>query len=160
MKGQKHRRLLKGRSHEQRISGRVGTWRSDHPLISPPRNVLHVCAVDEFVTPNGASTTSNACAPLTSNDPILRITVVLGDGVSVRETAADSTEGTANRARPTTAARWGELTGRVVIPSRSGLVLHLSGELSQDVGWQLSVVVGLRNVVTKLGRVITIIDHG
>ena len=151
MKEHEHRRLLKCRSHEQRISGRAGTWGSDHSLISPPRNVLHVRAVDEFVTPNGASTTSDARAPLASNGPVLRVTVVLADWVSVRDTAIDSTKGTANRAWSATAARWGELAGRVVIPSRSGLVLHLSGELSQDVGWQLSVVVGLGNVVTKLG---------
>jgi len=151
MKEHKHRRLLKSRSHEQRISSRVVAWRSDNSLISPPRNVLHVRTVDEFVTSNGASTTSNACTPLASNGPVLRVPVVLGNRVSVGETATDSTKGTTNRARSATAARRGELAGRVVVPSRSGLVLHLSGELSQDVGWQLSVVVGLGNVVTKLG---------
>jgi hypothetical protein len=84
---------------------------------------------------------------------------VLGDGVSARDTATNPTERAASGARSAAAARWGELTSRVVVPRRSGLVLHLSGELSQDVGWQLSVSVGLGNVVTKLGRVVTIVDH-
>ena len=159
MKGHKHRRLLKGCSHDQRIRSRVGTWGSDHSLISPSRDVLHVHSADEFVTSSGASSTSNAGASFASNDTVFDITTVLGNGISARETATDSTEGAANGARSTAAAWWGKLAGRIVIPSRSGLVLHLSGELGQDVGRQLPVSVGLGNIVTELGRVIAIVHH-
>ena len=159
MKERGRRRLLKSRSHVQRISSRVGAWGSDHSLVSPSRDVLHVRAADEFVTSNGASPTSDAGTPLASNNGFFDITTVLRIGVS-RETATDSTEGAANGARSTAAAWWGKLTSRIIIPSRSGLVLHLGGELSQDVRWQLSVSIGLGNVIAKLGWMIAIVDHG
>lgn len=159
MKERRRRRLLKSRSHVQRISSRVGAWGSDHSLVSPSRDVLHVRAADEFVTSNGASPTSDAGTPLASNNGFFDITTVLRIGVS-RETATDSTEGAANGARSTAAAWWGKLTSRIIIPSRSGLVLHLGGELSQDVRWQLSVSIGLGNVIAKLGWMVAIVDHG
>jgi len=127
-----HRRPLKSHSHVQRISSLVRNWGSDHSVTSPSRDALHVRAANEFIIADGASPTSNASAPLAPNDAFFYVAVVLGDRVSARET--DFTEGAANRTRSTTAARWGKLAGRVVIPSRSGLVLHLSSELSQDVG--------------------------
>jgi len=133
------------------------TWGSDHSLISPSRDVLHLCTPNELITSNGASTTSDAGAPPTSNNPIVGVTTMLGDRVSARETI---TKGAADRARPTAAARWCKLASRVVIPPRSGLVFHLSGELSQEVGWQLFASVGLGNIVTELGRVVAIVDHG
>lgn len=48
----------------------------------------------------------------------------------------------------------------VVIPSGSGLVIHLSDQLSQDVRWQLLVSVGLGNIVTKLGWIVAVVGHG
>lgn len=51
------------------------------------------------------------------------------------------------------------MAGRVVIPLWSGLLFHLS-KLSQDVGWQLSVNVGLGDIITKLGWVVAIVYHG
>ena len=152
MEEYKHHRLLQTHSHEQRISDRIG---SDDTLISPSRDVLHVCAANELVTSNGALLTSNAGALLPSIDVVFHVTTVLGGGVST-----NSTEGTANRARSAAAARWSKLTGRVVIPSGGGLVFHLSCEPSQDMGWQLSVTIGLRGVVIKLRRVVAIVDHG
>jgi hypothetical protein len=82
---------------------------------------------------------------------------VLWDRVSAREAI---TERAADRARSAAAARRGKLASRVVIPSRSGLVFHLGGKLSQDVGWQLFLSVRLGNIVTKLGWVVAIVDHG
>ena len=115
--------------------------------------------MDKFVTSNGASPASNASASLASNDTAFDVTTVLGDGISTRKTVTDSAEGAANGARSTAAARWGELTSRV-IPPRSGLVLHLDSKLGQDVGRQLSISVGLGNVITELGLVIAIVDQG
>jgi len=84
---------------------------------------------------------------------------VLGDWISTREATTDPTEGGTNRARSAAAAWWGELAGRVVVPPRSSLLFHLSGEVSQDVRWQLSVGVGLGNIVTKLGWVVAIVHY-
>jgi hypothetical protein len=85
---------------------------------------------------------------------------VLRDRVSTGETTTDPTEGGTNGTRSAAAARWCELAGRVVVPPRSGLVFHLSSKLSQDVRWQLSVGVGLGDIVTKLGWMVVIIDDG
>jgi hypothetical protein len=161
MRVYKHNTIgLFNHSHVQRISSRVGAWGSDHSLISPSRNVLHLRAVHEFVTSHGASPTSNAGAHLAPDDSVFHVTAMLRDRVSTRETTTDSTGGASNRARSAAAARWGKLACRVVVPSRSGFVFHLSGKLGQDVGWQLSVSVGLGDIVAKLGWVVVIVDHG
>ena len=115
---------------------------------------------NEFITSNGAPPTSNAGAPLASNHTVSHVATVLGNRVSTRETATHSTERAANRARSAAAARWGELASRVIVPRWSGLVFHLRSKLGQDVGWQLSIRVGLRNIVTKLGLVVAVVDHG
>jgi len=39
-------------------------------------------------------------------------------------------------------------------------VFYLSGGLNQDVGWRLSIIVELRNVVTRLGWVVVTVDRG
>lgn len=114
----------------------------------------------EFIISNGTPPTSNAGAPLASNYTTFRVMTVLGDRVSTRETITDPTEGGTNRARSAAAARWGELAGRIVVPPRSDLLFHLSGQLSQDVRWQLSVGVGLGKIVTELRWMVAIIDHG
>lgn len=144
-------------SHEQRIRNRIGTWDSGDSIISPPRDVLHVRASNELITSNGTPSTSNAGAPLASNDTL---SYVASGRVPTGETATDSTEGAANRARSATAARWGELASRAVVPLRRGLVIYLSGELSQNMGGQLSTCVGLRKIIAKLGWMVVIVDQG
>ena len=105
----------------------------------------------EVVVSNGTSPASNASAPLASYCTILQVMTMLGNGVSTGDTATDSTERGANRARSATAARWGQLPSRVVVPPWCCLGFHLSRELSQDVRWQLSVSIWLGSTVTKLG---------
>jgi len=151
--------FIQSHSHEQRIRSRVWTWCCDHSLISPPGGIFHLRTANEFVTSNGTSPTSNARAPLPPDHAAFRVMTVLGDWISTRETTTDPTEGGTNRARSAAAARWGELAGGVVVPPRSGLLFHLSGEVSQDVRWQLSIGVGLGNIVTKLGWVVAIVHH-
>lgn len=151
--------FIQSHSHEQRIRSRVWTWCRDHSLISPPRGIFHLRTINEFVTSNRTSPASNARAPLPSDHAAFRVMTMPGDWISTRETTTDPTEGSSNRARSAAAARWGELAGRVVVPPRSGLLFHLSGEVSQDVRWQLSVGVGLGNIITKVGWVVAIIHH-
>lgn len=117
-------------------------------------------AADQLVIPNRTSSTSNAGAPFTSNDSIFHIMRLLGDGEPARESTANSAVGTADRAWSATAVRRSELAGGTVVPRRCGLLVHLRGELRQDVGCQLSVCVGLGNIVTELGWGIAIIHHG
>lgn len=150
-----YRRL--SRLHDQRISSWVGAWGTDHSIVSPSRDIIHARAAEEFVISNGTSPTSNAGTPLASNHTIFHITGLLGHGESTGESTI---EGAANRAWSATAVRRCELASGIVVPPWSGLLIHLSGELCQDVGWQLSIVVGLGGVVTKLRWRVAIVYHG
>jgi len=135
--------------HDQRISSWVGAWGTDQSIVSPSRDIVHARAAEEFVISNGTSPTSNAGTPLASYHTIFHITGLLGHGESTGESTI---EGAAHRAWSATAVRRGELASGIAIPPRSCLLIHLSGELCQNVGWQLSVVVGLGDIdiVTKL----------
>lgn len=145
--------VLSTHSNEQRIRGRVLSWGSNQSLVSPSRNVVHVRSPNKFIASNRTSPTSNTRAPLASDDSVFHVTRLLGDGVPTGE----STERTANRARPATAVRRGELAGGVTVPP--WLLVHLSVQLRQYMGWQLSVGVGLGHIITKLGRVVAIVYH-
>lgn len=155
----KRHQLISNHLHDQGISSWVGSWDSDQTLISPSRNVFQMYAASELVTSYGTSPVSNACPPLTPNHSIFRVAKLLRDGEPARQTAANSAEGTVDRTRSAAAVGRGELTGGVVVPYRSSLLIHLGSNLVQDVGWQLSIGIGLRNAVTKLRRGITTVYH-